>query len=415
MNQSAPMDMPARPAPEAAGAPDGGRLRVLYIVPPTGKFAGIERVVDEVCAEMSASHAERLDVAVLHLGSYVNHTIGARPYRSIELSTRGRLEVLRAIRRAVAAERYDLVVVPQIEATVLAYLACLGLRRRFVLHLHGNPDRERSHAKAKLLFLVMRHLVARRLAGVFGTSSAQLAAFRSRFASPAAHHWVPNPVRDFPGAASHGDERGGDIVRFVNIGRFSHQKGQDILIEAFRLLHARRRDVALTLVGFGELEAMLRERIAQAGLGGAVRIEHHPHDPSQALAASDVYVSASRWEGWSLTICEALRFGLPVVATDCDFGPREIVADDRIGRLVPSGDVAALADAMLHCCDHMEEARAHSRHRQAYIERYAVEHVAGLHAAALQAVAMEDADRRGLGRAGRRRPVVSAAARGPAS
>jgi len=117
----------------------------------------------------------------------------------------------------------------------------------------------------------------------------------------------------------------------------------------------------------------------------AAFIEHHPDNPQVALSRSDVYVSTSRWEGWSLAICEALRFGLPVIATDCEFGPSDILTDQRLGLLVPLQEEDKLVNAMLYYCDNLNVEKAYSDYRKGYIDRYSAEKVVHVHADALTA------------------------------
>jgi glycosyltransferase involved in cell wall biosynthesis len=357
-------------------------LKVLYVLPPTKTFAGIERVVDEVGAEI-ARNCKDIEVDVLFTTNYPDVPRNREYNRLLELAS-GRIELLMRIRRSIERKDYDLVIVPQVEATVLIWLACAGLGRRFVLHLHGNPAFERGHFKAKVLFFLMRTLLVRRLAGVLGTSPRQLEAFRRSFPNPAPHFWVPNPVRRFDGAARAWREP--TPITFVKVGRFSYQKGHDLLLRAFARVCETRKDVRLLLVGYGVEEPNLRAQISALGLEDAVRIEHQPHDPSPALETADVYVSASRWEGWSLAICEALRFGLPVVATDCDFGPSDILVDARLGRLTPPQDERALADAMLYYCDNLRAEQDFADFRKAYVERFDASKVVHAHAEALRAI-----------------------------
>jgi glycosyltransferase involved in cell wall biosynthesis len=69
-------------------------------------------------------------------------------------------------------------------------------------------------------------------------------------------------------------------------------------------------------------------------------------NPYAFMSRSSLFVLSSRFEGLPTVLIEALCCGLPVVATDCPSGPREILQGGRYGQLVPMGDVATMADAM---------------------------------------------------------------------
>jgi glycosyltransferase involved in cell wall biosynthesis len=357
--------------------------KILYIVPPTRTFAGIERVIDEICSELAHVYKETFDVDVLHLSNYRNHVIGERNYNKIQRLTDSRRDLISNIRNTVKEKNYDLVVVPQIEAAVVSWFCCLGLRRKIVLYLHGNYKLENTHTKARILFYVMRKFIIHQLSGVFGTSPKQLDSFKGSFPSNIPHYWTPNPVRKFEEPTKNKVGESEDRIVFVNVGRFSVQKGQDILIDAFAMVYSVRSDVRLKLVGFGDREKYLRKKIGERGLDGVVSIEYHPSNPYVALSQSDIYVSSSRWEGWSLTICEALRFGLPVVALDCEFGPSDILADRRLGILVSPESEDELVNSMLYYCNNLDKERQHAEYRRNYIDRYSVEHVIKVHAGAL--------------------------------
>jgi len=361
------------------------KTKVLYIVPPTRSFAGIERVTDSICSALATEYQSDLDVSVLYTSPFEQIVGQPRPYHVILSFSDGRLDLLRRVRKTIAGGRFDLVVVPQVEATAVFWLACLGIRRRFILYLHGNPRLERRSFKASALFEVMRLLVLPRLARVFGTSPRQLDAFRSDYPSKVEHVWVANPVRSFDAPVPVPAPAIGRPVRFVTVGRFAYQKGYDILLRAFAAFCEKRGDAELALVGYGEEEPAIRSLIDELGLAGRVTIQHYPDSPAIPLSNSDVYLSGARWEGWSLAICEALRFGLPVVAFDCEFGPSDIIVDDRLGRLVPLGDTAGFVKAMVHYHDHVVSERRHAQYRIDYIDRFSLDKVVHAHARALLA------------------------------
>ena len=359
--------------------------RVLYVVPPTRSFAGIERVTDSVCSALATEYGNDLDISVLYTSPFEQIVCHSRPYEVILSFSEGRLDLLRRVRKTIAGGRFDLVVVPQVEPTALFWLCCLGIRRRFILYLHGNPRLERRSFKARVLFQAMKHLVLPRLACIFGTSPRQLKAFRADYPSEIDHVWVPNPVRSFdlpsPCDTPHTDRP----VRFITVGRFAYQKGYDILLHAFALFCEKRSGAELALVGYGEEEHAIRILIEQLGLAGQVTIEDYPDSPAIPLANSDIYLSGARWEGWSLAICEALRFGLPVIAFDCEFGPSDILVDERLGQLVPLGDISGFVTAMVHYHDHVAAERRHLRYRIDYIDRFSLDKVVHAHARALLA------------------------------
>jgi glycosyltransferase involved in cell wall biosynthesis len=123
------------------------------------------------------------------------------------------------------------------------------------------------------------------------------------------------------------------------IGRLNHAKGQDVLLAAWRDVKARVPEARLALVGDGPAEGALR-RLA----GADVEFAGERDDVADWLAAADVVVVPSRWEGMSLSMLEAMARGRSVVSTDVP-GAREALGADA-GAIVPVEEPGALAEAL---------------------------------------------------------------------
>lgn len=133
--------------------------------------------------------------------------------------------------------------------------------------------------------------------------------------------------------------------RIITVGQLKAQKNHALLIRAFEKL-LRKQDARLLILGEGALFAATRERARSQGVADRVIMPGAVLDPMPYYASADLFVLSSDFEGFGNVIVEALACGLPVVSTDCQSGPSEILENGRYGRLVPVGDDDALAEAM---------------------------------------------------------------------
>lgn len=167
---------------------------------------------------------------------------------------------------------------------------------------------------------------------------------------------VPNSVPAYPGPPA-----ACEAPVVVAAGRFAEAKRYDDLIRAFALVHARRPEWTLRLYGSGVTKASLAALVAELGLGGHVTLAPPVTPLEPELAKASVLAVTSTMESFGMTIVEAMRVGLPVVATDCPLGPREIVRDGVTGLLVPPRDVPAIAGALLSLAEDDERRKAMGR------------------------------------------------------
>jgi glycosyltransferase involved in cell wall biosynthesis len=140
------------------------------------------------------------------------------------------------------------------------------------------------------------------------------------------------------------------VVGFL--ASLSEQKRPDLFLDAAEQLAAEGRRAVFVLGGGGPRADQIRSRAAR--LAPYVIDIGHRRDVPAVLAALDIFVLPSMWEGMPLTVLEAMRAGVAVVAADAD-GTAEVVIDGATGRLVPKGDGPALTAAIRDLIDHPQE------------------------------------------------------------
>lgn len=164
------------------------------------------------------------------------------------------------------------------------------------------------------------------------------------------YNGVPAAPAGLQGLPPRSDER----LRAAVVARLTEQKGHLVLVEALRRLEASaRRRLEVVLVGDGPDQAAIERRAQQAGVASTLRFEGHRTDVYPYLAGADFALLPSLWEGFPLVVLEAFECARPVVATAVA-GVPEIV-DASVGRLVPPGDPAALAEALAEMVARREE------------------------------------------------------------
>lgn len=133
----------------------------------------------------------------------------------------------------------------------------------------------------------------------------------------------------------------------IACGRLGPQKDFPTLLRAFARVRSARPDATLWILGRGPDQPALEQQARDLGLGETVRFLGFQSNPFKFMAAADLFVLSSAWEGFGNVVVEAMAAGVAVVSTDCDFGPGEIITDGVSGLLCPVGDDQALAGRVL--------------------------------------------------------------------
>ena len=160
-----------------------------------------------------------------------------------------------------------------------------------------------------------------------------------RAAEPVDHPWFDSP----------------DVPVLLGVGRLVKQKDFATLVRAFAQVRAQR-PCRLVIAGYvdereADIKPDLERLIDKLGVSADVDFLGFVENPYKYMARAQLLVLSSIYEGFGNVIVEALAVGTPVVSTDCESGPAEILADGKFGQLVPVGDRNALAAAIVDSLD----------------------------------------------------------------
>lgn len=233
----------------------------------------------------------------------------------------------------------------------LGYFARLlgAVRAPFVVHrrVDFTPKSRAKYKSAHIdQFVAISDCIAQVLKD-FGIAAAKIATVKSAvsgapFGQKAASHQARLELRH-EWLTSRGRPLSTPVV--INVGFLTEQKDHATLIRAIgRLvpLLPSHQPFLCVIAGSGHLEGALREQISQAKLGDQVQLLGLRDDVPHCLAASDIFVMSSAYEGLGTSILDAMHSGLPVAATQVG-GIPEMVVDGETGLLSPPGDSEALA------------------------------------------------------------------------
>ena len=137
------------------------------------------------------------------------------------------------------------------------------------------------------------------------------------------------------------------VKRVVSIGRYAYDKGNDLLLQAWAIIEKEMSDWTLDIYGNGNQEPY-QMQMAELGID-----PHRCHlygpvsDVKTEYLSSSIFVLPSRFEGFGLVIIEAMACGVPVIAFDCENGPRSIITNGENGFLIPPFDIHLFAEKVM--------------------------------------------------------------------
>jgi len=257
------------------------------------------------------------------------------------------------LKRFLARSPYAIVHTHTTKPGIVGTLAARRAGVPAVMHtVHLFPFHEETGRVVTAAYVAVERLAARWCDRIVTVSEAQRDwALRAGIGGPGQVVAIPNgvPTDRAKPRRSRDEVRAelglGDELMILSTGRLAEQKGLEYLIRAAALLRHDLPGVRILLAGDGPLRGKLTKLVSSLELDGTVVLLGRRSDVGDLLAASDLVVFPSLWEGLSISLLEAMAAGRPIVTTSIASN-REVTNDGEAAVLVPPKDVASLAEAI---------------------------------------------------------------------
>lgn len=327
----------------------------LLIVFPSLEFGGIERTTLNLVKNFKSF--ETSIILHRHMARYMDglgsavHMFEDFGAQDPSLSMRSLLAYTRAVKAVSSIERPDIVLAIMQYAPIYSALAkdLFFMRAKVSISYRGAVSVYIKRISPQRRF---RHLVGysvRRASNVIVPSEGVKRDLMEHFgASENKTHVIYNGIDlDFV-RRSAGEEA--DIKKerpwIVTSARLSPQKDFPTLLRAFRKVRDSK-DASLVILGEGPLRQEISSLAKDLGIERDVMLLGFQENPFKYMARGDMFVFSSFFEGFGNVLVEAMALGLPVVSTDCPYGPGEIITEGQSGLLVPVEDHNLMAERML--------------------------------------------------------------------
>jgi glycosyltransferase involved in cell wall biosynthesis len=330
-------------------------MRIALLV-PTLEIGGVERVFTNLASGLH-EHGAEVDLVVGKTGGGMGQQLGSG-IRVFDLGCGRMLMSVPKLARYLRVRAPEALIAAMTHSSAAAVLARAVARQnvKLIATEHNTMSKIVANTpglKYQLMPLWSRwalssadHIVAV-CGGVADDLSVQTGIHRSRF------QVIYNPVISdgLYDAASipveHPWFQAGEPPVVLAVGRLEKQKDFSMLVRAFRLVRDSR-PARLLILGEGSDRSQIENAVVEQRLTADVALPGFEPNPYRFMNRAAVFALSSAWEGFGVVLVEALALGLPVVSTNCTYGPAEILSDGKYGSLVPVGDHVAMAHELLN-------------------------------------------------------------------
>ena len=175
---------------------------------------------------------------------------------------------------------------------------------------------------------------------------------------------IPNPIILFPKVQSDCTSH-----HVIAVGRYTWQKGFDMLIKSWKIIYQKHPDWVLDIYGAGDRQAY-SEQVEREGLSSVIICHGVEADIFSKYAESSIFVLSSRYEGFGLVIIEAMATGVPIVSFSCPCGPKDIITNGVDGILVENGNIEKMAESICYLIENVHARKDMGRRGIISAERF---------------------------------------------
>lgn len=163
--------------------------------------------------------------------------------------------------------------------------------------------------------------------------------------------------------------------RAIAVGRLTYQKGFDLLLEVWKDIHAKHPDWRLDIFGEGDDRQKLIKQIADYKMNNCVTIHPTNLRIQKEYLNSSIYILSSRFEGFALTLIEAMNCGVPCISFDCPHGPSEIIKNQSDGILVENNNIHQMAESLCYLIENEDIRKAYGKEAKENVKRFLPENI----------------------------------------
>jgi len=321
------------------------KIRILHVI-NSFEVGGAEYLLMNICKAYQDSNTEIVVAYLTGMGSILQGV--TLPTTVYDLSKDGRFTPFCFISFFKIIQRHNIRILhthdPQ--SGIIARCVAMVMKVNFIVTTRHNPD---LIGNSPFVYKIENYFLQKNSFVIAISNAVRLRLIEQYHIKPEKIRVIYNGIdisRFTSKTQNQHDEKHRTIV-VGTISRLTKQKGTDILIYAFERFSRNNKDAVMYIGGDGPEMASLKQLVDTLNIRNKVKFVGmlSEHDVVEYLKTIDIFVLASRWEGFGISLIEAMAMGKVVIGSNVD-GIREIVNHEENGLLFPKEDIVALAELL---------------------------------------------------------------------